>query len=136
MLAFLLLLVAAAPTSFGTPTHGSSERAIQGDATVNLLYRKLAITLPKPAQDNVDHDSEHIRTPRDGAATPQEPAIAKTIPAETTTKEGDDNAIAQAADVTETEVAPGELEHEEPAVPVMSRSETQDSVVIIGDVLA
>jgi hypothetical protein len=70
-----------------------------------------AINLPGPAQGNVDHDGgEHLR----------ESGLAGAVRSE----------------AGPAEVAPGELEHEERAYPVMSRTETTDSVEIIGDVLA
>lgn len=82
-----------------------------------------SINLPAPAQANVDHEAK--------AAIQGEAAAARDV---VTGEEGQDVEVDA---VTETEVAPGELEHEEKvSTPVMSRSETADSVQIICNLLA
>ena len=82
-----------------------------------------SINLPAPAQVNVDHEAKEVNQREATAAH------------DVATGNGGKDVNVDA--VTETEVAPGELEHEEKAsTPVMSRSETTDSVQIICDVLA
>ena len=81
------------------------------------------INLPAPAQANVDRE----------AKTEESPLTTPTGMQGVETARPDRDEM---AGVTETEVAPGELEHEEPATPVMSRTETTDSVEIVCDILA
>lgn len=113
------------------------------------VQKSESITLPGPAQSNVDHDAKE-GVSRSEAAAERDTATGmegqdvnvNNLKEESAGKddvnmEGLNPFVEKQAGITETEVAPGELEHEEPAVtPAMSRADTTDSVQIIGDVLA
>lgn len=86
-----------------------------------------SITLPGPAQANVDHDAKAQPSARDAATGKQgEVGIKEAMPGA---------AIKNEPPVTQGEVAPGELEHESGRAPVMPRTETTDSVQIICNIL-
>ena len=89
----------------------------KNDLATNELVAEI-INLPAPVQSNVDHEAEELG--QRGV----------------TTVIGEVEQNVTVVEIAETEVAPHELEHEELATPLMSRSETADSVEIIGDVLA
>ena len=112
------------------------------------VQKSESITLPGPAQPNADHDAKEELSRREAAAERDTATgmqgqdvnvndLKETAATGDVKKEGLDPFIEKQAGITEPEVAPGELEHEEPAVtPAMSRADTTDSVQIIGDVLA
>lgn len=81
-----------------------------------------SINLPAPAQRSVDPEAK-------GEILNREAVAARG------TVVGGEGQDVNKNDITEAEVTPGELEHEQNTIPVMSRSETTDSVQIIGDVL-